>query len=263
LIEESKRERGIPVPLGIVRKALRHPWMALLSAAARYSYRGPPERAILETVAELERASALDGALTNLENPADLIPFCQRRFPYHTAYLYGLCRLLKPEAVVETGVYFGASSAFILHALAQNGKGHLYSIDLPRASGAFRVADPKGGAGAKGTGFTVPQGLRGRWTLVVGDARSELPPLLARVGAIDLFHHDSVHTYDQMTFELERAFDSLKGGGMVVCDDVLWNSAFPDFAARHKLAGQVASGVGFLRKPGLPKTSSPIPAVAD
>src|SRR6267378_7366837 len=88
LIEESKRERGIPVPIGILRKGLRHPWIAALSAAARFSYRWGAERGILTTAAELERAWALDPILLDLSNTAALISFCQRRFYYHTAYLY-------------------------------------------------------------------------------------------------------------------------------------------------------------------------------
>ncbi|MDN5698624.1 MAG: class I SAM-dependent methyltransferase [Rubrobacter sp.] len=44
---------------------------------------------------------------------------------------YLLCRLRKPEAVVETGVAHGVSSAFLLAALRVNGGGELHSVDLP------------------------------------------------------------------------------------------------------------------------------------
>jgi len=46
-------------------------------------------------------------------------------------YLYVAVRALKPSIVVETGVGSGMSSSFILRALAMNGFGTLYSIDLP------------------------------------------------------------------------------------------------------------------------------------
>ena len=45
--------------------------------------------------------------------------------------LYALVRYCKPDVFVETGVSHGASSAFILAAMEENQKGHLYSIDLP------------------------------------------------------------------------------------------------------------------------------------
>src|SRR5437588_1399250 len=44
---------------------------------------------------------------------------------------YALCRLRKPEVVVETGVGYGVTSAFLLQALAVNNQGQLWSIDLP------------------------------------------------------------------------------------------------------------------------------------
>ena len=44
---------------------------------------------------------------------------------------YLSCRLIDPEVVIETGVAYGVSSAFILKALQENDRGTLYSIDLP------------------------------------------------------------------------------------------------------------------------------------
>ena len=50
--------------------------------------------------------------------------------PFDCETIYLLVRSLKPETVVETGVCYGASSAYILQALKDNGRGVLYSIDL-------------------------------------------------------------------------------------------------------------------------------------
>lgn len=47
--------------------------------------------------------------------------------------LYTIIRIRKPDIVVETGVAQGVSSTFILQALEDNGRGQLYSIDLPPA----------------------------------------------------------------------------------------------------------------------------------
>ena len=43
--------------------------------------------------------------------------------------LYALVRGLKPQSVLEIGVFEGGSSAIILHALDENQSGQLYSID--------------------------------------------------------------------------------------------------------------------------------------
>ena len=40
--------------------------------------------------------------------------------------------------------------------------------------------------------------LRDRWQLIIGDCKHELPQLLAELRQTDLFHHDSLHTYDHM-----------------------------------------------------------------
>ena len=49
--------------------------------------------------------------------------------------LFGVVRETKPVVCVETGVAYGASSAFLPKAIALNGFGKLYSIDLPSFTG--------------------------------------------------------------------------------------------------------------------------------
>lgn len=145
-------------------------------------------------------------------------------------YLYWAVRVIRPSVIVETGVFRGISSAFILAALAQNEEGHLVSIDLPEAR--YRTEDgredsselPKGVE----TGFAVPDRLRKRWTLIKGDSRVELPQLLDRLGTIDMFYHDSEHTYTMMSWEYNLALKFLRPGGVLVSDDVGWNSAFAE-----------------------------------
>jgi len=44
-------------------------------------------------------------------------------------FIYGLCKIMKPDVVVETGVAYGQSSSYILQALKENNNGILYSID--------------------------------------------------------------------------------------------------------------------------------------
>ena len=122
--------------------------------------------------------------------------------------LYIVVRATRPRVVVETGVLYGASSAHILAALARNGEGELYSIDLPH-----EPAEPP-------HGFLVPDELGGRWTLIVGDSRRELPTLLDRLSAIDLFHHDSMHTFQHMTWEFQTVLSHLTLNGVLSSHDV-------------------------------------------
>ena len=123
--------------------------------------------------------------------------------------LYLLVRAARPSVVVETGVLYGASSAHILAAMEHNGKGELHSIEL----GAPDDEPPHD--------FLVPPELASRWNLLIGDSRRELPALLARLGALDLFHHDSLHTFEHMTWELETALPHLGPDGILSSDDVL------------------------------------------
>ena len=160
--------------------------------------------------------------------------------------LYLLVRAARPSVVVETGVLYGASSAHILAALEKNGGGELHSIDLGCPPG-----EPS-------HDFLVPPALKSRWTYIRGSVREELPPLLARLGKIDMFNHDSLHTYENMTWEYETAFKHLRPGGLLSSHDVLLvhslgrlfrPNAFPAFCQRHGLTGITFGNTGFTVKP--------------
>jgi predicted O-methyltransferase YrrM len=170
-------------------------------------------------------------------------------------FLYHFTRWLAPDLVVETGVFRGISTAFLLAALHENGRGHLYSIDLPDQSlrtpegSVATTALPRGVS----TGFAIPGRLRERWTLIAGSSRSELVPLLTRLGGIDLFFHDSDHTYATMRWEYSVALGHLRARGVLASDDVGWNSAFADVLAecRPEWSRIVRGKLGFAQlRPG-------------
>jgi hypothetical protein len=151
--------------------------------------------------------------------------------------LYALVRKLAPGVAVETGVCNGFSTAFVLLALARNGKGELHSIDLPEVVGADYEPgtfwEGKQGAAipaGKEPGWMIPPQLRERWRLTVGRSQDELPPVLDRLGKIDLFVHDSEHSYECMDFEFRAAWPVLAAGGALVADDWNWNEAFAELA---------------------------------
>ncbi|MDD5255360.1 MAG: class I SAM-dependent methyltransferase [Candidatus Omnitrophica bacterium] len=147
--------------------------------------------------------------------------------PLRAPLLYVFCRVAKPRQVVETGVAEGFSSSFILAALEKNGKGRLYSIDLPNQPGQELL-------GAASTGWLIPGQLSGRWHLTLGPSKEKLPPLLDELGSIDLFYHDSDHSYENMMFEFHAALPRLADGGFVVSDDITDNRAFGDFCAQTR-----------------------------
>ena len=129
---------------------------------------------------------------------------------------YLFCRLLQPSLVVETGVAYGVSSAFILSALEVNGGGTLHSVDLPPLRREYE----------RFWGIAVPEGLRGRWRLHRGAGGRVLPPLLEKTGPVDLFVHDSLHTRRNMRREFETVWPHLRAGGALLADDVERNTAF-------------------------------------
>jgi Methyltransferase domain len=140
--------------------------------------------------------------------------------------IYVLCRLLSPKVVLETGVAYGVTSSFTLQALAVNRKGTLISIDLP----------PLGKDADRHVGELIPHELRGRWHLHRGPAKRILPNLINSLGEVDVFVHDSLHTYRHMSFEFESAWPCVRPGGAVVADNVDMNDAFRQFTARVKPA---------------------------
>lgn len=147
-------------------------------------------------------------------------------------WLYCAVRALRPESIVETGVSHGASSWIILNALHKNGHGRLYSIDLPNHDTNFNYNFSNG---LLQTGWVVPETLRSRWQLLLGSSRELLPPLLAKLDEIDMFFHDSDHSYENMKFEFAQVLPFLKKYGLIISDDVQKNFAFSEFAKEERL----------------------------
>jgi predicted O-methyltransferase YrrM len=153
---------------------------------------------------------------------------------------YAAVRALRPETVVETGVASGVSSAYLLLALERNGKGTLHSVE---------VGDPSYRPARRETGWIVPERLRSRWRLHIGDAVTILPKLFSEIERVEMFIHDSLHTYEHMKLELELAHPYVIQGGLLLADDALWNSAFVEFArAVSSPASRIIRGVGIMKK---------------
>ena len=131
--------------------------------------------------------------------------------------LWCLVAHIAPEKVVETGVAHGVSSRCILEGLERNGRGRLWSVDLPPLTIPERRRE---------LGVAVPPERRGRWTYVEGSSRRRLSPLLGELGEIDLFLHDSLHSTRNTRWEVERAWSALRMGGALLADDIDHNWGF-------------------------------------
>ena len=138
--------------------------------------------------------------------------------------IYIVCRVMKPNIVLETGVAYGVTSAFILKALETNGMGFLHSVEIfPLPPGASSYV-----------GYFIPDSLKRRWQLHWGASRRVLPRLLPRIGRVDLLFIDSLHTYRNMRRELRTTAPFLGRPATVVSDDVHGNSAFGEFVELSK-----------------------------
>lgn len=158
--------------------------------------------------------SGLDGDLHSLIEEAS----AKFNFIKYVITWYALARKYKPKIIVETGVSMGFSSLMLLNAITRNGTGQLHSIDIGLN---YSV------------GYMVPEEMRQRWNLIIGDTKQKLEPLLNELGRIDMFIHDSDHSAEVMSFEFELARQHLKQWGLLCSDDINYNDAWEQFVKRH------------------------------
>ena len=126
------------------------------------------------------------------------------------AIWYSIVRLTQPSIVVETGVARGNSTRNILRALEENAHGHLYSIELPRLEPRARDA----------VGTLVPASFRSKWSLIFGPGEREMKKLASSY-KVDVFIHDSNHSYLNQRAEFRTALRWLEKGGILLSDDVV------------------------------------------
>jgi predicted O-methyltransferase YrrM len=160
-----------------------------------------------------------------LELPASA-PFGQfhNGDPHLGRLCYLVVRMIRPARVVETGVCYGVTSSYLLAALNKNNYGHLYSIDLP----------PLGSNGDDYVGWLVPNELKDRWTLRRGTSERLLAPIVQELGTLDLFIHDSLHTFKNMKQEFETSWSALNSRGILISDDIEGNDAFLQVVKSHQ-----------------------------
>lgn len=144
--------------------------------------------------------------------------------------LYLATRVAQPDVFIETGVHNGMSSAFILLGLKHNNKGRLYSIDLPPIEQRIIDQGTSPLPANQRPGWIIPANLRDRHELLLGPSEELLPQLLTLLKHVDVFLHDSDHSYQHIMLEISLAWRYLKAGGHLLIDNIEQNSAFDDYA---------------------------------
>jgi len=152
---------------------------------------------------------------------------------------YVLMRLLKPKLSVETGVFYGGTTSFLLNGLKKNGGGKLISIDMPAGNiinSSFRRHEKVGDSeivpeGLK-TGFIIPDYLKAFWDFREGSSMDVIKTI---PDGFTFFSHDSEHRYDYMLEELSLARSKMPGNGTLMADDIDWSNGFLDFCTKGQL----------------------------
>ena len=124
---------------------------------------------------------------------------------------YALVRAVQPDHVVETGTQLGLGSSAIAAALLQNGHGRLTTIDIDQEAG-FLIEEP--------------------WESVIDRHIGSSLDVLRELRDVDMFLHDSLHTYDYETQELAAVEPNLSADAIVLSDNAHDSSALSDWAER-------------------------------
>jgi predicted O-methyltransferase YrrM len=149
------------------------------------------------------------------------------------ALLYLLVRAAKPARVVETGVTPGYTTAWILAALEDEGRGELTSLGPGSSAGRSPAVQQVT------VGQFVPPSLRSRWTLALGNSEERLRDLIGGGPRIDLFLYDNGPDTTRARFELRTAWDALSPRGLLLAHRVDATPAWAEFCERQGVPPQV------------------------
>lgn len=125
---------------------------------------------------------------------------------------YALTRILQPEVVIETGTDKGLGSCVFAAALLRNGRGRLTTIDV----------NPRSGYLISGEYADVVD-------RVIGDS---VQVLRSFATPVDLFLHDSLHTFEHETAELEAVQPRLSERSILLSDNAHGSDALLAVAER-------------------------------
>ena len=161
--------------------------------------------------------------------------------PDSASIIYACLRCLKPQIIVETGIGPGMSSLIILKAIKDNRIGKLFSIDLPGEDKKYyptigknyNVHVPSDYV----VGWLVDKVYFPYWEKLIGDSKDILPDLIIKLGSVDVFMHDSLHTDEQIDFEFSLIKRYANAATLYICDDVnkYWSEEFIKFTNNNNI----------------------------
>jgi hypothetical protein len=163
-------------------------------------------------MAELEADAEFHDRLTRRlsVNPTRRVcasrPHLARRYGW-----YAIVRALQPDNVVETGTHLGLGSCVIAAALLRNGHGRVTTIDIDADSG-FLIEEPYASVIDRQIGSSVDE--------------------LAAMSDVDMFLHDSLHTYEYESSELAAVEPNLRSDAIVLSDNAHDSAALSHWAER-------------------------------
>ena len=151
--------------------------------------------------------------------------------------LYILVRLYRPAVCLETGVFYGGNTCFILNALRRNNFGELISIDLPAnkiesSKRHFLVGDGEDIPQELDSGFLIHKSLKNKWDFIRGDSLQEIPKIEKKV---DMYVHDSEHSFEFIQKEMSLIWNKLTDNAIIVADDLDWSNGFFAFCVEKKI----------------------------
>jgi len=165
-----------------------------------------------------EIINSLDSKLKNpLLEKGEIYPLFFDSNPKTLDLLRLLIKERQPKVVVETGVANGASTRKILSSFNEYGmtESKLFSLDVDP-----RVATPE-----------LLQNAQFQFVLI--DTPSSFVKAIRNIGSIDLFYHDSDHSYKHQMLEYSESWELLNPeSGILISDDVNWSNAFLDFCKK-------------------------------
>jgi len=176
-------------------------------------------------------------------------------------FLYLLTKMLRPKIIIETGCNVGFSSTFIALAVKENDNGCMfYTMDpslecclwesllsLKPSHEEKQQVDHDKLRAQYGPLSVVPQDLRKYVIFKAGRSVDILPNLLKDNPKIDIFFHDSEHSYKNTIWECMTIWPYLKTGGYFLVHDASHNLAFKEVSSNMKVSTK-EDNIGIVKK---------------
>ncbi len=145
------------------------------------------------------------------------------------AVLIDIILKLKPEIVVEIGVYGGKSLVPMAFALEVNNKGHIYGVDPWETSESLKGVNNASSEyfwGVYVNHMAVFQGLRTKIQQFNLDHRISLikssSERASPIANIDILHIDGNHSAEASYLDVTKWAPLVKTGGLIILDDLTW-----------------------------------------